>query len=872
MTVDGLLSSLRARLDQFAVDHDPAILLHPAALADLLALAEELNGQLLAHPEAASVLGLAHLQRYLLLPEPEDREDLVTAVAVFRELVSLRPDLVPDAVLAYLRPEDELHATEGLRGSTAAFADYRSSPLLGRALASYRRYASTGALSDLDEGIDAAEAAVSNPTVDTPRAVGATMLSGLYLVRYRATGRSIDLDRAIDYGRDAISEEKAHDRAARLSNLGLALQARYESAGRRNDLDQAVALHRQAIAFASATDPAFGQHLSNLGLALRLRYESTANSADLDEAVEIARSAVMITAPEHPELFRQLGNLGLVLRERYERDGTHDDLDGAVEAGREAVAILPAGHPGRAGALLNLGGSLLAGATALDDRAMLAEAVHVLREALQFTEEAPAQRALIATHLGRAAAQHGDWNLAVDSLATALRAVDQIVRHGSEFQLARFAGLASDAAACALQTGDTARAAELWEYGHGVLLRHSLELDSKEQADLAMVAPSLAARFAALRASGRGSVHGEWLRTIEQIRALQGFEDFLRPASAETLLAAASAGPIVLLNVSRYRSDAIVLTTNGIEVIRLPGLDPDEVQERYLSFAQVIDTAGQISDLLAWLWDTTAGPVLHHLGFEHGVESQLPRLWWCPAGPLAFLPLHLAGRHDDPKQTVFGLVVSSYTPTVGALINARARSVSSLSDSPRVLAIGVTQAADEVPLALAVREANAVSHRFPSSTVLTDSAATTEAVLAALPDKTWVHFACHGYANPTDPASSGLRLNDRMLTIRDLVDVHVQNARLAFLSACQTATSSTLLADEAVNLATAFQVAGYAHVIANPWRIPDKIAWAISDRFYHELVRGAEDPAVALHAAIREVRARFPEAPLLWTSTIHVGP
>src|SRR5690606_8054579 len=132
---------------------------------------------------------------------------------------------------------------------------------------------------------------------------------------------------------------------------------------------------------------------------------------------------------------------------------------------------------------------------------------------------------------------------------------------------------------------------------------------------------------------------------------------------------------------------------------------------------------------------------------------------------------------------------------VGALISARARSVNPLPE-PRVLAIGVTHAAAEAPLTSAVEETNALSNRFPSSTVLNDSAATSEAVLMALRSSTVVHFACHGYANPADPASSGLLLNDRMLTVRDLVDLRVEDARLAYLSACRTAVSSTALPDE----------------------------------------------------------------------------
>ena len=49
-----------------------------------------------------------------------------------------------------------------------------------------------------------------------------------------------------------------------------------------------------------------------------------------------------------------------------------------------------------------------------------------------------------------------------------------------------------------------------------------------------------------------------------------------------------------------------------------------------------------------------------------------PRIWWCATGPLAFLLIHAAGIYNKGKTglNISDYVVSSYTPTLTALINA----------------------------------------------------------------------------------------------------------------------------------------------------------------------------------------------------------
>ncbi|MBL7500867.1 CHAT domain-containing protein [Frankia sp. CNm7] len=79
------------------------------------------------------------------------------------------------------------------------------------------------------------------------------------------------------------------------------------------------------------------------------------------------------------------------------------------------------------------------------------------------------------------------------------------------------------------------------------------------------------------------------------------------------------------------------------------------------------------------------------------------------------------------------------------------------------------------------------------------------------------------------------------------------------------------LVDEAIHLASAFQLAGYRHVIATLWPIGDQHAVAVADDIYAALATTG-DAAAAVHTAVRELRDRWAAAPSTWASHIHVGP
>ncbi len=135
-------------------------------------------------------------------------------------------------------------------------------------------------------------------------------------------------------------------------------------------------------------------------------------------------------------------------------------------------------------------------------------------------------------------------------------------------------------------------------------------------------------------------------------------------------------------------------------------------------------------------------------------------------------------------------------------------------------------------------------------------------------------------SHPFDPSRSLLLLHDHdsdPLTVASLAPIRLDQARLAYLSACRTAFNPSIdLADEAIHLTTAFQLAGYPHVVGTLWEIDDALAVHVADTFYAALATGNNTidtryAAQALHHAVRPIRDEQPETPSLWAAYVHAG-
>ena len=150
------------------------------------------------------------------------------------------------------------------------------------------------------------------------------------------------------------------------------------------------------------------------------------------------------------------------------------------------------------------------------------------------------------------------------------------------------------------------------------------------------------------------------------------------------------------------------------------------------------------------------------------------------------------------------------------------------------------------------REVTAVKNHFPQPQVLKHQQATVESVLAALPHCNVLHLSCHGTANLSDPLTSGLAMNDGLLSLRDLLNLRLSERggiRLAVLSACETGLAGIKLADEAISLPTGLLQAGVAGVVASLWSVSDRSTRLLLVRFYDLWRKHNLEPAAALHQA-----------------------
>jgi tetratricopeptide (TPR) repeat protein len=795
---------------------------------------------------------------------------------------------------------------------------------------------------DLVAAIAAGRQAIGATAESDPnRALRLASLSNALFVQSQQTRSLIDLSEAIKFAQMSVDACPADSprRPTMLSNFGVKSMFRFRQSKATKDLENAVSACTEAVSLSAPGQAGRPAHLAHLCTVRLQRFEHREDPADLEAAIAVGREAVEAASSEHPDRSRYLSTLATCLLAKWSSGSERSSLDEAIETHTEAVAASPASHPARSRRLLALAEALYqrheAGGSPVDLDAAIAAWVAAANE----SSGVPEARITAARLWGDAAMKAGRVKEAADGLERAVRLLPLLVWHGlplstREDHLSRNHSLASDAACCAIAAGRTETAVELLEAGRATLWGQALELRGDLSA-LDRRAPALAEELEEVRAAlnlvlpedvvdvemlseGHRSLHSNlapWRMRIAQrfeelvaeVRKLDGFSGFLSPAPLGELLECTVAGPIAFVNVSRYGCHALLLTKAGIEAVELPGLTFENAHEKGNAMLGIMQRARELDpddpqadidrwdlfEILGWLWENVTGPVLDALGYAAQVEddADAPRIWWCPTGPVAGLPLHAAGvglREAEAQrpQSAFDRVVSSYVPTLAAL--ARARSAPATAD-PRLLAVGMPTTPDRSDLAGAVAELDAIDTHWPIATRLQSptreqldagaeeqprSQPSVERVKEMLASHACVHFACHGTQHPSRPAASAFWLANGPLAITDLLELREHCPwELAVLSACDTAASSVRIPDEAVNLGVSIHQLGFRHVIAALWPIYDAVAVDVGDLLYQGLVEaGPDGSARALHRAVLEMRLRFPDDPRTWAPYVHIGP
>jgi hypothetical protein len=125
---------------------------------------------------------------------------------------------------------------------------------------------------------------------------------------------------------------------------------------------------------------------------------------------------------------------------------------------------------------------------------------------------------------------------------------------------------------------------------------------------------------------------------VRSIRQLPGHERFLLGPTPEELKGLASDGPIVVVNLTDIRSDAIIVTSSTVESAMLPELTLIEAIEwirEGLTVHQRQDTPAdqgrknrRYLEFLLWLWSKCVDMVLQRI-YNGGepTAGNLPRIW-----------------------------------------------------------------------------------------------------------------------------------------------------------------------------------------------------------------------------------------------------
>ncbi|KAF6756105.1 CHAT domain-containing protein [Ephemerocybe angulata] len=840
------------------------------------------------HPDMASRLAGVGSSLWYRFERTGDLQDLAEAISAHQRALELTAEGHPDM----------------------------ASRLAGLSSSLRSRFNSTGDLDDLAEAISADQRALELTPEGHPVMAGRLAGLGTSLwSRFHSTGDLQVLAEAISAEQRALEfTPGGHpDMAWRLSNLSSSLWSRFKRIGDLQDLAEAISAEQRALELTPDGHPEMAVRLANLGASLRSRFKRTGDLQDLAEAISAGQRALELTPEGHPDMALQISNLANSFETRFGSIGEIHDLTEALSKYRMS-ANYTFGPP--------------------DIR--LKAAKNWARILKTYNPRSPD----ILTAF--------DTALRLTTLTTTL---DQVLENRYS-RLVDTSGIALQAASAAFALERVDKALEWLEQGRCLVWRQLTSLRTPLD-NLRRHDSQLADRFLELskRLEGAGSVRiaarsamsmsekvsledqarvhvrsaREWDDLLVKVRATPGFERFLEPSPWSTLLPyLPEAGHAIIINVDARRCDAIVLSAGRSTPLHMPlpsfslakcnqyrkdltnHLQAHDYRERGSTVAMAPERGDEfrgvrklnhatVQEILRGLWKDLVKPIIQELGIENipaASTEAAPRIWWCPTGPLSFLPIHAAGIYASAgTECLLDYAVSSYTPTIAALTdrvrNARPiqKAVSGLFMTCQPNAPGrshIPGTTTEVQSIYDLATTNGLrAERFD------ESAITPTTCLDAMERFSSIHLACHAYQDATNPLESRFLFHNGSLDLLAILQRNLRNADLAFLSACQTGTGAEKLPDEAVHLAAGMLAAGYRRVVATMWAIQDEHAPHVAKDFYQYLLKH-RDPAHAsgfdgthsaraLHHATQELRSRLRKCNnsdrslLAWIPYVHFG-
>jgi hypothetical protein len=369
---------------------------------------------------------------------------------------------------------------------------------------------------------------------------------------------------------------------------------------------------------------------------------------------------------------------------------------------------------------------------------------------------------------------------------------------------------------------------------------------------------------------------------ISRIRGLSGMENLLLPPSFDTLRFAASHGPVIIINHCKWRSDILIV---------LQDYPPSHIQTPYDFF----DRANRLKDkllttrenygfnskhyenalssVLMGLYELVGRPVIERLNALGRAEQS--RIWWCPTSVFWDLPLHAMGpipSNDGVAHYFSDLYISSYTPTLSALIESR-RPGTQHAARP---ALFVAQLGQSSPGTWT--DTQPVQGLYSRVTRFTSEDSTHTTVLDGLQRHPFVYVAYHVTQRTGKPFDAAFSLHDKdRLNLLDIIRSRNPTGEIAFLMGSHTARlTDGSLPDEVLHFSAALQYSGFRSVIGTLWEVNNEDGKDLAENIYRSLFlwqKGVEPyyetSARALQHAVQQMRRGLPL--VRWVNYVHYG-
>ncbi|KAH8804312.1 CHAT domain-containing protein [Flagelloscypha sp. PMI_526] len=891
------------------------------------------------HPDKPlylSNLGSSRLTRFYRLDE---KVDIDKAIESQLGAVQLTPDGHPDKPMyfnnlgtSYARQFERLGEVAGIDNAIESHLSavdltpngHPDKPMYLSNLGNsrVRRFEKLDEMVDIDKAIESHLSAVKlTPNGHPGKPMYLNNLGTSHQTRFERLGEMSDIDTAIDSQASSIElTPNGHpDKPMYLNNLGTSQARRFERLSEETDINKAMESQVTAIELTPDGHPNKPMYLNNLGNSHLMRFEQLGEIADIDKAIEIQLKAVQLTPNGHPNRPMYLNNLGNSHMRRFERLHAMADIDNAI-ANFEQSALSIAGPP------------------IFRFRATRAWISGLQLKENSFNINTPSLQPqhtlinLIPELVWLGAPVHQRFQTIRDVVGSSIHEAVSIAIRAQELELA-IEWMEQGRAIVWNQLRRLRSPLDDLQDTHPFLAQEFQDI--QRRIEMSFLRRDMQDKFESAPASleQQAQAHRRDIQKREDllttIRGKDGFQSFLRPEQFSVLAEVCRDRLVVLLTVFGEDCDAlIILPSRSITHLSLPNVSHEDISDLYTQWEssratslrnrggekpalphvdprpgtqwddnppRTLSNRGEgpahpdmepLATLLSDLWKKIVYPIVKETeaGRRDSARDQLPRITWCPSGPLSFLPLHAAGIYGSNPQDRIGIsdfAVSSYIPSLMAL-----RSNTIPMGPPSILMVTQPHTPNQTLLPGTLREAEMIMQKAtlndmqPRINHLSQSQATVSAVMAQLKSHTWVHLACHGTQKFPNPMESSFALHDGHLTLASLMQNSVGHARFAFLSACQTATGAQTLPDEAMHLTSGMLAAGFPSVVGTIWSIEDRVAPDVAEAFYAALFeignksgwKVKPEPAYALHSALRSLREKTTDRDLMkWVPFVHYG-